>query len=248
VPGLVLIVEDNLLFAPRVELVAQASGYPTRLVTQISHLQEALKASPVLILVNIGSESTPWPKMVELAKARRLPPQTPVVGYGPHADLPLRQRALDAGCDAVVGRSAVANNLAALVERHAWRPDRSVCDFPLPDGIIEGIAQFNRREFYACHDSIELVWVNEPGDVRLMYQGLLQVGVAFYHVQQGNWPGMLKMMARGKGKLLPFLPTCQGVHLEALLSDIERCEATLNELGPERTATVDRFPIIRLIE
>ena len=241
-PGLVLVLEDDLLFSPRIEMGLKASGYRARFVTHISELNEALKAAPVLILVGVASQRVPWPKMVELAKARRLPPHAPVVGYGPHVDLDLRQKALDAGCDAVVARSAVANNMASLLERYAWQPDLSACDQSLPDGIVQGIEQFNRREFYACHDTIELVWVDEPGDVRLMYQGLLQIAVAFYHVQQDNWRGMVKMLARGKPKLLPFLPGCQGLDLEDLLAEVERSEAALGELGHQGMSTFECFP------
>jgi CheY-like chemotaxis protein len=243
-----LVVEDNLLFASRVEAGLRAAGYEARFVTQISGLSQALKTAPVLVLVNIGSRDLPWPRLVALAKARRLPPHAPVVGYGPHVDLTLRQQALEAGCDAVVGRSSVANNLASLLERHAWKPDSSACDRPLPEEALNGIKQFNRREFYTCHDTIELVWVDEPGDVRLMYQGLLQVAVAFYHMQRGNWRGMVKMMARGRGKLLLFLPACQGVDLAGLLADVERCEMALRDLGPERMADFDPdlFPTIRV--
>jgi len=246
VPGLVLVLDDDLLFSPRIEMGLKAGGYRARFVTRIAELNEALKVAPVLILANLGARGVPWPKMVELAQARRLPPHAPVVGYGPHTDLELRRRALEAGCDAVVARSAVANNMASLLERYAWKPDLSVCDQLLPAGIVQGIEEFNRREFYACHDSIELVWVDEPGDVRLMYQGLLQISVAFYHVQQENWRGMVKMLARGKGKLLPFLPACQRVDVEGLLTEVERCESALHALGPERMAKFDPglFPSI----
>lgn len=200
----------------------------------------------VLILSNIGAQRVPWPKMVELAKVRRLPSHAPVVGYGLHVDLDLRQKALDAGCDAVVARSAVANNMASLLECYAWQPDLSACDRPLPAGIVQGIQQFDRRQFYACHDSIELVWVDEPGDLRLIYQGLLQISVAFYHLQGCNWPGMVKMLAREQPKLMPFLPACQGVDLEGLLAQVERCEAALRELGSEGMAEFDPelLPII----
>ena len=58
------------------------------------------------------------------------------------------------------------------------------------------------------------------------------------------------MLARGKGKLLPFLPACQGVQLEVLLADVERCEAELRSLGPERLADfeTDLFPTIALVD
>jgi hypothetical protein len=174
-------------------------------------------------------------------------PQPAVVGYGPHVDLGLRQRALDAGVDAVVGRSAIVNSFDSLLQRHVWKPDESACDDRLPHGVLTGIEQFNAGLFYECHDSIELEWVAEKGDVRLIYQGLLQISVAFHHVRNGNRRGMVKMMSRGKGKLLPFLPACRGIDLEGLLTDIERCESSMRNLGAEHLREFDQFPTIRSI-
>ena len=42
----------------------------------------------------------------------------PIFGFGPHVDLTLRQQALTADCDAVVGRGAVATQLPHPVEKH----------------------------------------------------------------------------------------------------------------------------------
>jgi hypothetical protein len=246
VPGLVLVLEDDLLFGSRLESALRASAYRGYLLSDFSEFTEALKASPVLILVNAGSGRVPWPEMVSVARERRLPPHAPVIGYGPHTDLALRQRALDAGCDVVVARSLVANSLPSLLEQYAWKPDLSVCDQMPPPGVLTGFDQFNRREFYECHESIELVWMDDPWDVRLMYQGILQIGVAFYHAQQGNWPGMVKALGRGKGKLLPFLPGCQGVDVAALLADTERAETELRRLGPQHIAEFEDFPLIRV--
>jgi CheY-like chemotaxis protein len=243
---LVLVLDDELLFSSRIEMGLRGSGYRGRVVTRLERFSEALKCAPVLILVNIGTAHVSWPQMIALAKARRLAPLAAAVGYGPHTDLVLRERALTAGCDAVVARSAIASGLPSLLERYAWRPDLSACDRALPTSVSQGITQFNRREFYACHDTIERVWVGEPGDIRLMYQGILQIGVAFHHVQNGNWSGMVKMMARGTGKLLPFQPSCQGIDLKRLLEDIERCEAAMRGLGSESLARFDSFPAIRV--
>jgi CheY-like chemotaxis protein len=246
VPGLVLVLEDDLLFRSRIEMGLEANGYRARFVTTVTDLTEAVKAAPVLTLVNAGSDRLPWERMVELVGQRRLQPQAPVVAYGPHADLEVRKRALDAGCRVFLARSAVANGMASLLNGYAWRPDLSACRQPLPDGILEGVRQFNQRAFYRCHDSIELVWVDTPDDVRLLYQGILQISVAFYHVQKRNWPGMVKMLARGSGKLLPFLPACQGLNLAAFLSEVERSQAELRELGPEAMTRFERFPVLEV--
>ena len=66
--GLVLVFDDDLLFAPRVEMVLNAHGYRARFVVDVLDLTEALKAAPVLILVNIGAGRIPWPQMVVLVK------------------------------------------------------------------------------------------------------------------------------------------------------------------------------------
>jgi hypothetical protein len=246
VPGLVLVFEDDLLFAARVENGLRAIGFHARFVASANRVGEALKALPVLILVNIGSRTVPWPRLVQLVKDRRSFLPAPVVGYGPHVDLELRQEALDSGCDAVVGRSAVANGLDSLLGRYAWMPDRSVCNQPVPAGVLKGIEQFNSHAFYRCHDSIEAVWVAEQGDVRFMYQGLLQISVGFYHIQHNNLRGAAKIMARGKGKLLPFLPGCQGIDLRGLLDGVESCEDALREPDARGIAGEDWFPTIQL--
>jgi len=246
VPGLVLVCDDDLFFSARVESGLRANGFEARFVTRTENVGEALKALPVLILVNVGSRIVPWSQLIQLVKNQHPLPPPPVVGYGPHVDLQLRQQALDGGCDAVVGRSAIAANLDALLGRYAWMPDRSACDQSLPDGVLKGIEQFNSRAFFRCHDSIESVWVDEQGDVRFMYQGILQISVGFYHVQRGNLRGAAKMMARGKGKLLPFLPGCQGVDLGNLLDGVQRWEHGPRESDLRGAASEGWFPSIRL--
>ena len=245
-PGLVLVFDDDLLFGTRLENGLRANGFHARFVRRANHIGEALKALPVLILVNIGARGMPWPRLVQLVKDRRPLLPSLVVGYGPHVDLDLRQQALDCGCDAVVGRSAVANDLDSLLARYAWMPDRSACNQPAPTGVLKGIEQFNSHAFFRCHDSIEAVWVAEQGDVRFLYQGILQISVGFYHIQRGNFRGAAKIMARGKGKLLPFLPGCQGIDLKSLLDGVERCEAALQGPDFRGIAGEDWVPTIQL--
>jgi hypothetical protein len=245
VPGSVLVIDDELLFSTRVESGLRAFGFQPLFVDRAEQVGEALNAFPVLALVNVGSTTSRWQELLPLVKARRPDPPPVFVGYGPHVDLELRQRALHAGCTAVVGRSAVAEDLGSLLRRYAWKPDRTACSLKLPAGVARGIDQFNSRAFYRCHDSIENVWVEEEGEIRVLYQGLLQVSVSFYHVQRRNSRGALKMLARGKGKLLPFLPDCQGIDVEGLLVQVERCEADLRQNVADEAVQEGWFPHIR---
>jgi len=118
----------------------------------------------------------------------------------------------------------------------------------LPPAILEGIRQFNSREFYECHDTIEEHWVRESRPVREFYQGILQIGVAFHHVLAQNPRGALKMLERGIPKLEAFLPACEGVDVAALKAQALACRAAIERLDPGRVGDFDvaLFPLIRV--
>ena len=63
----------------------------------------------------------------------------------------------------------------------------SVCDEPSPPQLLEGIAQFNRGEYFEQHETLELLWRAEQREVRRLYQGILQIGVAFHHPRRRNY-------------------------------------------------------------
>ena len=43
------------------------------------------------------------------------------------------------------------------------------------------IEQFNQQDFYACHDTLEALWMEAIEPDRSFYQGLLQLAVGLYH-------------------------------------------------------------------
>ena len=124
----------------------------------------------------------------------------------------------------------------------------SVCDEPPPPNLIEGIAQFNRGEYFEQHETLELLWRAERRDVRRLYQGILQIGVAFHHLRRRNHHGTVYMLTRGAGYLAPFAPRCQGVNVERLLKDAAAALAEVERLGPHRLAEFDwrRVPKVEL--
>src|SRR6267378_4084225 len=91
------------------------------------------------------------------------------------------------------------------------------CLEPPPTALLEGIAQFNRGEYFEQHETLELLWRAEQRDVRRLYQGILQIGVAFLHLRRLNHHGTVYMLTRGSQYLAPFAPRCQSVDVEALL-------------------------------
>ena len=123
------------------------------------------------------------------------------------------------------------------------------CEEPPPPALLEGIAQFNRGLFFEQHETLELLWRAEGRGVRLLYQGILQIGVAFHHLQRGNHHGTVYMLTRGSGYLRPFAPRCQGVDVARLLDDAAAALREVERLGPDRLGDFDPrlVPIVRLI-
>jgi hypothetical protein len=105
---------------------------------------------------------------------------------------------------------------------------------PLPKGIQEGIDLFNQRKFHESHDAIEAVWLHEPTGVRLLYQGILQVGISFYFVEKKNWNVALRMFRCCHLKIRHFLPKFQGIELLNLYQKTKKCEKIIKSLGPHR--------------
>jgi hypothetical protein len=115
--------------------------------------------------------------------------------------------------------------------------------------LLVGVRQFNAGEYFACHETLEELWLAERGAMRRLYQGVLQVGVGLYHLQRGNEQGALILLARGRELLRPFAPFCLGIDAAALVCGAEEVLRTLRALGLQRTQALapGLFPRIRVI-
>ena len=113
------------------------------------------------------------------------------------------------------------------------------CDEAPPPLLLKGIEQFNRGEYFEQHETLELLWRAERRDVRRLYQGILQIGVAFLHLRRLNHHGAVYMLTRGAAYLAPFAPRCQGVDVAALLDAAAAALCEVDRLGPARLAQFD---------
>ncbi|WIG60367.1 MAG: hypothetical protein OJF49_003115 [Ktedonobacterales bacterium] len=124
------------------------------------------------------------------------------------------------------------------------------CAGPPPEGLLLGIAQFNQREYFECHETLENLWNAEPGPVRTLYKGILQVGVGCYHLLRGNYRGAVLKLQTGADYLGPFAPRCMHVEVARLIADAHRLRGAVVALGPERMTEIDvsLLPRIVLVE
>ena len=118
--------------------------------------------------------------------------------------------------------------------------DRSACGSAPPSLLLEGIAQFNRAEFFEQHETLERLWRAERGDVRYLYQGILLVGVGCYHLSRGNRAGAIAKLRTGIGLLRWFEPMCQGVDVSRLVADVGLLLAAVERTTPADLGAIDR--------
>jgi predicted metal-dependent hydrolase/CheY-like chemotaxis protein len=235
---------DNVLIQPTIASAAASFGYSVEFIGPTNDLIADLVArQPALILVDLSVRTTDWEPWVMMVKANAATRRMPILAFGPHLDKALLDRARRAGCDAVLSNGAFLADPASAIAQHARPNEREQlsqqAQQPLPALALQAIAQFNRGEFWEQHETFEHVWREEPGPVRQMYQGILQVGVAYYQIQRRNYVGARRLFQRAWQYLVALPDTCQGVDIAQLRADAQAAQAELERLGPERIAEFD---------
>ena len=139
--------------------------------------------------------------------------------------------------------AAVAAGAAAVREepRDAPPPEGATGGPPetVPPLVLGGIEEFNKGDFYECHEYLEEAWMQEPRRVRFLYQGILQIGVGFYHLKNGNWRGATGLLRNGILRLKEFEPESLGIDVSRLVRQSEACLRELEILGRERVREFD---------
>jgi uncharacterized protein len=106
------------------------------------------------------------------------------------------------------------------------------CEGSLHPEAILGLELFNARKYFEAHEALETAWRAESGPARELYRGILQVAVAYLHIQRDNYAGARKMFHRCRRWLEPFPDSCRGIDLAQLKRDYQAVEALLVRLGP----------------
>ncbi len=65
----------------------------------------------------------------------------------------------------------------------------------------DGIKAFNDGKFFLAHEILESLYHTQSGGKREFTQGLIQIAVAFYHLERDNKVGAAKLFKRGLPRL-----------------------------------------------
>jgi predicted metal-dependent hydrolase len=122
-----------------------------------------------------------------------------------------------------------------------------VCGEAAPPELRKAIEEFNAGEFFEQHETLELLWRATPGEIRHLYEGILQVGVGMYHLlKKRNFHGAAVKLDHGIRLLEAFPPQCHGVDVARLRRDAQAAREALVALGPERLKEFPRERVPRV--
>ncbi len=198
---------------------------------------------PALLLFDLNNQQIPWRRWMPVLKSSPATRRLPILAFGPHEDKETMLDAKTLGANFVVGRSRFTSAMPDLLQKYARTPDHNAltasCAEPLAELAKKGIELFNQGEYYKCHDALEEAWMQDQSPARELYRGILQVGIAYYQIQRGNYRGAVKMLLRLRQWLDPLPPVCRGVNIARLRQNAAEVQAIITELGPERLDAFD---------
>jgi len=87
----------------------------------------------------------------------------------------------------------------------------------LPPEFWRGVEQFNQQAFYECHDTLEALWMEAVEPEKRFYQGVLQIAVACYHLENHNYRGAVMLLGEGTRRLIDYTPADYGVDVIKLV-------------------------------
>ena len=102
----------------------------------------------------------------------------------------------------------------------------------------QGIDEFNRQQFYACHDTLEALWMESAEPEKTFYQGILQIAVACYHLENNNWRGAVILLGEGGRRLQHYQPDYEGINVTHLVGESLDLLNFLQNLDPQALPAV----------
>lgn len=106
--------------------------------------------------------------------------------------------------------------------------------------FLKGIEEFNRGEFFECHETLEEIWLEEHGEDREFYQGIIQIAAGYLKWEAGVLRGAIKLWRSGLAKLESYPPKYLGIDLATFVEGVRK---NLAEIEAAYQAGDDSPPI-----
>jgi DNA-binding NarL/FixJ family response regulator len=114
-PPLGFVLTDDLMWSSRIAGTARALGMQVKAARTLDQLEAAARVqAPVCVILDLGAPGATPAEAVR--RLRAIVPDVRFTAYGSHVDVAALRAARDAGCDPVLPRSKMAEELPALLD------------------------------------------------------------------------------------------------------------------------------------
>ena len=115
----VLAVVSDLFFSVKLSEAAKRNGLALEFVKDAGEVLEKAKERPQLIVFDLNFDAVNPLKLIAGLKASSETKGISLIGYLSHIQGELKIQAQEAGCDMVLARSALSQNMLQIFKRHA---------------------------------------------------------------------------------------------------------------------------------
>lgn len=113
--------------------------------------------------------------------------------------------------------------------------------------LLRGIDEFNQGLFFECHETLEEIWLEEHGEDRKFYQGIIQIAAGYFKWQQGVPAGAIKLWRTGLEKIEPYGPAHLGIQVDSLVDAVKLNLAELEAARQSGAAPALDIPTIHRV-
>lgn len=205
-------------------------------------LRAVVELQPALIAFDLASASHPWERWIQVLSTSAATRHIPVVAFSSPGESEALARAGALGAQRAQPRDAFLDALPALLGEMVPPANgaamETACHGALDPGVAEGIRLVRRGDYFAAHEVLEAAVLHTRGPEAGLYRLLLQLAVAYLHLQRGNQRGARKMLLRLRRWLHPLPDTCRGVDVARLRAQIVELQAAVDAAAEDPSRPV----------
>ncbi len=205
-------------------------------------LRAVVDRQPALIVFDLSSTILPWERWIQVLSTSAATRRIPLLAFGPHVEAEHLQRARDLGVVKALPRGAFLAALPGILTESARQHDpgaiETACRGALDARAAEGIRLVQTRDYFAAHEHLEAAVLGTEGPEAALYRVLLQLAVAYLHLERNNLRGARKMLLRLRGWLMPLPDVCRGVDIAQLRGHVKELQAALDGAALEPSAGI----------
>lgn len=253
--AIIALVKDEQLRAPIQQLADELDAEVIWHLDVKGVIRHVAEMRPLFIMVDLRNDQADWKTILTQLRKNSATRRLGVIAFATDLDETLREAAASVFIDEVFDarddrQGNLLTTLSTRVAPYTRQLDddlqealRVPCAQPMPALVKQGLEEFNAGEYYECHETLEHAWMDEEGPVRNVYRGILQVGVAYYHIERSNYWAAIKMFLRAIQWLEPLPEICHGIQIGQFRADTRAARQQLERLGPDR---IHEFELSRI--